>query len=209
MEPGFWHDRWANNQIGFHEGETNAILATHHAVLGLAPGSRVFLPLCGKTRDIAFFLSRGIRVAGAELSALAIAQLFAELGAVPVQTVEGGLVRHSAEGIDIFVGDIFDLTGGQLGAVDAIYDRAALVALPADMRARYVPHLHAMTGGAPQLLICFDYEQSLIQGPPFSVTGAEVRQLYGSLYDVAQIDAGPLRGGVRGTPATETVWHLR
>ncbi|MCX7302017.1 MAG: thiopurine S-methyltransferase [Rhodobacterales bacterium] len=209
MEPDFWHERWESNQIGFHEGETNEMLLAHHGVLALTPGARVFLPLCGKTRDIAWFLSRGSRVAGAELSRLAVEQLFAELGAVPEVAAAGELVRFSAEGIDVFVGDIFGLSQGMIGPVDAIYDRAALVALPEGMRTRYAPHLHEITGGAQQLLICFEYDQSLMAGPPFSVDGAEVARLYGGLYGITLVDTGDLRGGVRGTQALERVWALR
>ncbi len=208
MEPDFWHARWESNQIGFHEGETNEMLLAHHGVLGLTPGSRVFLPLCGKTRDIAWFLSRGYRVVGAELSRLAVEHLFAELGVQPEIARVGGLERFSAAGIDVIVGDIFALTGEMLGPVDGIYDRAALVALPKEMRTRYAPHLHGISGGARQLLICFEYDQSLKSGPPFSVDGAEVSRLYGGLYGITLVATGDLRGGVRGTQAVERVWAL-
>lgn len=209
MEPDFWHERWAGNQIGFHEGETNAMLLAHHKVLNLGAGARVFLPLCGKTRDIAWFLSQGHAVVGAELSRLAVEQLFAELGAMPVVTDMGNLARFSADGIDILVGDVFALTEHDIGPVDAVYDRAALVALPPDMRTRYAPHLHAVTRAAPQLLICFEYDQRMKAGPPFSVDAEEVARLYGGLYGITLVDTGDLRGGVRGTPALERVWALR
>jgi thiopurine S-methyltransferase len=208
MEPKFWHERWAANQIGFHEGETNEMLLAHHGALRMTPGGRVFLPLCGKTRDIAWFLSQGQAVVGAELSRLAVAQLFDELGAVPDVTEAGDMLRFSAEGIEILVGDVFALTLGDIGPVDAVYDRAALVALPEAMRTRYAPHLNRITGGARQLLITFEYDQSLRSGPPFSVDGAEVIRLYGGLYEVTLVDTGDLRGGVRGTPALERVWLL-
>jgi len=210
MEHGFWHERWKLNQIGFHEGEANALMTAHIGALDLASGARVFLPLCGKTRDIAWLLDRGYRVAGAELSELAVRQLFAELGVEPEITAQGALRRFAAEDIDVLVGDIFDVTAEILGPVDAVYDRAALVALPADLRPRYAAHLHAIALGAPQLLICFEYDQSVMAGPPFSVDPAEVERVHGGRYALERLATVPVEGGLKGKcPATETVWRLR
>ena len=210
MEHHFWHDKWARGDIGFHEADANPLLVRHFDVLGLAAGSRVFVPLCGKTRDIAWLLDRGHRVAGAELSRIAIDQLFAELGVVPEVTEEGKRLHYRAPDIDIFVGDIFELTRDTLGPVDAVYDRAALVALPEALRTRYAAHLMAITGAAPQLLICYDYDQSALAGPPFSITDDEVRCHYGDRYDLTRLESSPLAGGLKGKcPATENVWWLR
>lgn len=209
MDADFWHARWTANQIGFHEGKPNVHLEAHLDRLRLAPGARLFLPLCGKTRDIAWLLARGFRVAGAELSPLAVAQLFEELGVAPEIVPAGPLELHRAPGLDIFVGDIFTLSAHRLGAVDAVYDRAALVALPAPMRPLYAAHLAAMTARAPQLLVCFTYDQALAEGPPFSVTADEVRALYGTAYRVERLDSCPVAGGLRGkVPAQEDVWLL-
>ena len=76
MDPEFWHERWASNRIAFHEGEANRLLVAYFDKLALSPNARVFVPLCGKTRDIAWLRDQGIRVAGAELSELAVAALF-------------------------------------------------------------------------------------------------------------------------------------
>ena len=103
--------------------------------------SRVFLPLCGKTRDIHWLLSHGYRVSGSELSKIAVEQLFSELGIEPNITAIDQISRYSSNNVDIFVGDIFSLSRGILGQIDAIYDRAALAALPEPMRDRYAAHL--------------------------------------------------------------------
>ena len=209
MEAEFWHRKWAKNEIGFHENEVNPLLVKHLPALALEPGGRVFLPLCGKTLDIHWLLSQGYRVAGAELSRLAVEQLFAELGAEPTISPCGRGGRFSATGIDILVGDIFDLSSALLGAVAAIYDRAALVALPADTRGRYAAHLTQITAGAPQLLLCFEYEQSQMQGPPFSIPGEEVFRRYSQTYQVSLLDSVDIPGGFKGRfPAKEHVWRL-
>jgi thiopurine S-methyltransferase len=209
VDKGFWQQKWANNEIAFHKGEANPLLVEHFDALALPKGSRLFLPLCGKTLDIHWLLGRGYRVAGAELSALAIEQLFAELGVKPTITKVGELERHSAESIDIFVGDIFALSREMLGKVDAIYDRAALVALPPPMRERYAAHLVEITDHSRQLLIAYVYDQRLVDGPPFAVPDEEVRRHYEGNYDLKRLAAVEVSGGLKGKyPATEHVWSL-
>ena len=210
MEPDFWHERWRANQIGFHKAEANPILVEHFPVLKLGAGDRVFVPLCGKTLDIPWLLAQGMQVVGAELSTLAVEQLFAEMGVAPEVSDVGALGLYSADGIDIYAGDIFDLTADIMGPVSAIYDRAALVALPPEMRARYAAHLADITQRARQLVICFEYDQSKMNGPPFSVSPAEVERVHGARYTVTAVHQGPLTGGLKGVvEAEETVWLLQ
>lgn len=209
MKASFWHQKWESNQIGFHESDVNPLLVQHIGQLNLAEGSRIFLPLCGKTLDMAWLLDKGYQVAGAELSELAIQQLFAELEVEPQVSVLGELKRYQAEGLDIFVGDIFNVSPEQFGNVDAIYDRAALVALPPETRKRYTQHVVELTKRAPQLLLCFEYDQSLMSGPPFSIVGKEVHAHYDQYYRVEQLASTLMDGGFKGTIATlDTVWRL-
>lgn len=210
MKADFWHEKWATNEIGFHEAEGNLLLTRNFSALSLAPNSRVFLPLCGKTLDIHWLHQNGHRVVGAELSKTAIDQLFRELNIQPTVTETNGMLYYRGEGIDVFVGDIFALTEDILGPVDAIYDRAALVALPPDMRRDYTAHLVTITNKAPQLLICFAYDQSVMEGPPFSIDEAEVRRQYAAHYRIDALDQREFPGGLKGfCPSLEMVWHLR
>ena len=210
MEPSFWHQRWEKNETGWHESKANPVLVKYFHELSLAKGRRVFVPLCGKTRDIAWLLSHGYRVAGAELSQLAIEQLFMDLGLQPDISGVDEVHQWSAKNIDIFVGNIFTLSRKILGPVDAVYDRAALVALPGDMRPLYTAHLTDMTHKAPQLLICYDYDQRLMDGPPFSVSHEEVHRHYGDNYEITLLASAEVAGGLKGKcPATENVWTLR
>lgn len=210
MDIDFWLQRWANNQIGFHENEVNPFLVEHFKALSLDENSRVFFPLCGKTLDIAWLLSQGYRVVGAELSRTAVEQLFIALEIEPDILGLGNVDHYSAKDIDIFVGDIFELSASMLGLVDAIYDRAALVALPEEMRKRYTKHLVEITDKAPQLLISFEYDQALLEGPPFSISKKEVNQHYGDSYDLQLIISADMPGGLKGKcPAEENVWLLK
>lgn len=209
MDPSFWHQRWQTQETGWHERAANPLLVRHLSALHLPPGSRMFLPLCGKSLDIGWLLGQGYAVAGAELSELAVTQLFTELGLQPSLSPVGSLTRYSAAKIDIFVGNIFDLTREMLGPVDAVYDRAALVALPPDMRPRYAAHVQTLTAATPQLVICYAYDQSLIPGPPFSVTAEEVHRHYDARYAITSLEQTALPNGLKGTaPATECTWLL-
>jgi thiopurine S-methyltransferase len=210
MEVDFWHNKWARGEIAFHQSQANPLLVAHFARLNLEKGSRVFLPLCGKTLDIAWLLARGFRVVGAELSEIAIDELFQSLGLQPRIAKVGALLHYSAEDIDIYVGDIFDLTAQTLGPVDTNYDRAALVALPAAVRELYTAHLMRITQVAPQLVIAYEYDQSLVDGPPFSVSEDEIRQHYGAAYTLTALETRDVEGGMKGKAAsTETAWLLQ
>lgn len=214
MQANFWHQKWKKNEIGFHLPEANPLLVKNLQALNLKQFARIFLPLCGKTLDIAWLLAQGYRVAGAELSNIAIEDLFKSLNLTPNIKKLGEITHYSAANIDMFVGDIFKLTPAMLGVVDAIYDRAALVALPNEMRKSYTTHLMALTRNlvnkVPQLLICFEYDQTLHAGPPFSISADEVKQLYQASYNLTLLDSEALAGGLKGQcPATEHVWWLK
>lgn len=210
MDTSFWLQKWEKNDIRFHESAANPVLVKYFKELSLAKGSRVFVPLCGKTLDIAWLLSKGYRIAGAELVEIAIEQLFAELGVEPKVSEAGEVKHYSATNIDIFVGDIFDVSSRMLGSVNAVYDRAALVALPQEVRHRYTAHLAKMTDTAPQLLVSYEYDQTLMAGPPFSISNEEVNQHYGNSYDLTLINSRDLPDGLKGKcAAKENVWLLK
>lgn len=211
METEFWLQKWASKDIGFHQGQANPLLVKHLKVLGLQPGERVFLPLCGKTLDIAWLLASGYRVVGAELSEMAIQELFQELGMTPRVVTSEKWKHYLGDNIEIFVGDLFDLSAADLGMVNAVYDRAALVAMPESMRGRYTSHLMQISQRAPQLLISFEYDQNAMAGPPFSVTGNEVKQHYGrGFQDLYMLANEPVAGDLKGIcAAQEQVWLLR
>ena len=116
---------------------------------------------------------------------------------------------YRAQNVDIFVGDIFRLRGA-LGTIDAVYDRAALVALPAEVRQRYTAHLRTITGKAPQLLICYEYDQSVLDGPPLSVSDEEVHRHYDDAYAPVLLERKEVPGGLKGKcAARENVWLLK
>lgn len=178
MESTFWHDRWARNQIGFHLPEVNPYLQRHWPGLGLVSGARVLVPLCGKSLDLMWLAQQGCQVLGVELSEKAVEEFFQEQGLAAQVSQRGSFKVYQAGTIELWCGDFFELSREDVAGCAALYDRAALIALPPLMRERYAAHLQAI---APQvqrgLLISLDYEQALKAGPPFAVSDEEVRRL--------------------------------
>jgi len=210
MDQQFWQDRWASNQIAFHNSEAHPLLVRNFRALGLQRGAHVFVPLCGKSRDLLWLAEEGHRVTGAELSSLAVDQFFQELGEQPVVSTCGSLQRYEGGGFVLFQGSIFDLTPELLGPVDSVYDRAALVALPTGLRDEYARHLTNLTRAQRQLLICYEYDQACADGPPFSVPEDEVRRLYQATFAIELLEKKSVQGGLKGRcPASEAVWLLR
>lgn len=209
MDADFWRLRWRDGQTGWRQAAAHPMLTRHIPAI-VEPYARVFVPFCGDSVDVGWLRAAGYRVAGVELVESAVERLFENLGLEPEVETAGALKRYAGEGIDVFVGDLFDLTAGDLGTVDAVYDRAALVALPPETRPAYAAHVSALAGRAPQLLISFDYDQSRMAGPPFSVPGEEVSALYESAYDLELLESAEVEGGLKGlSPATEIAWSLK
>ena len=189
MDTNFWLERWRAGQTGFHQNRTTPLLPKYWPDLHIPPGSRVLVPLCGKSLDMIWLASQGYHVLGVELAELAIEQFMAENHLQPT-TRESALGRHYlARNIEIICGDIFDLDATTLAECAGAYDRAALIALPPDMRTRYVAHVYGQLAADYRgLLLTLDYPQEQMAGPPFSVDEAEVKTLYAKHSHATLID---------------------
>jgi thiopurine S-methyltransferase len=195
MTPEFWLQRWRENRIGFHQSQINMHLEAYWPSLSIAPGTTVFVPLCGKSLDMLWLAGQGYRVLGVELSPLAVEGFFEENGLTPEIEQSRTFRRYRCGEIEIFCGDFFDLQSDDLAEVVAVYDRASLIALPPEMRMQYAAKLHALLpGGLPILLITLDYPQDERQGPPFAVSTAEVHKLYTGRWQVGELACRDLRG---------------
>lgn len=186
MQNEFWHERWEKQQIGFHLDEVNKVLLKYWPAMQAGSGSRVLVPLCGKTLDIVWLLQQGHAVVGIELSEIALDELAAIITAELQLDIEksrdGDQVFYRADKLLLIAGDFFAVKPQQLGKVDVVYDRAALVALPKPMRDDYCRHLWQLSQQAPQLLVTFTYDQQQMPGPPFAVLPQEVEQQYQPYY---------------------------
>jgi len=179
MDSDFWHARWQAGQTGFHQNDINAYLIRYWPSLELDLNTRVFVPLCGKTLDMVWLRDQGHSVVGNEISPVAVKAFFAEHGMAPEIQQEGDFSRWSCGHIEILCGDFFRLTAAAIGRIDALYDRAALIALHREQRARYAARItQLLDSRTPGLLVTLDYAQEEMDGPPFAVSADEVNMLY-------------------------------
>lgn len=186
MEHAFWHARWAEGRIGFHQDEFNSQLQAYWPELAVSSGGQVFVPLCGKSSDMLWLREQGCAVLGVELNQSACEAFFVERDAEPVVRQEGPYQYYGCDGVELLCGDVFSLSVAQLKDVGAVYDRAALVALPPEMRKQYAQMLiERLPVGVSVLLIALEFEGE--QGPPFSVEECEVEVLFSSRFKVERL----------------------
>ncbi len=188
MDKQFWHARWENNQIGFHQQEINSYLQQFWPRLQLPAGATVFVPLCGKSRDMLWLLEQGYRVLGIEISPIAVADFFRENQLNPKVTKKNGIAQWLCDELVILCGDFFSLDAQDVTHCDAVYDRASLIAMPPAMRPAYAEQLIKLfPAPRPILLVTMEYPQHEMQGPPFSVHAAEVKNFYGDRFKIDNI----------------------
>jgi len=186
MQKEFWLERWQQNQIGFHQEEGNPALREFAGELEIAPGDLVFVPLCGKSRDLEWLQQQGYRVLGVELSTIAANDFFVEHGKEVSITSRDKFQSYRSDDIEILCGDYFDLDAEMFTDVRAVFDRAALIAMPPEMRPAYADKIAALLlPGTRILLVTMEYPDNQMQGPPFSVPEDNVRNLYGKNFSIS------------------------
>jgi len=194
METEYWLKRWREGRTGWHRSEVMPLLAQHWPALDIPRGSRVLVPLCGKSLDMLWLAQRGMRVLGVDVSAIAIESFLAE-NHLHARTRGGADGTHyeitNAPGgeIEIINGDAFALDADAVAQCNAFYDRAALIAMPAPMRRRLVDELYAqLPAGSAGLLITLAYPGNEMEGPPFSVDDAEIHDLFDGRWQVDRLE---------------------
>lgn len=189
MHIDFWKQRWADQQIGFHLDQVNPNLSQYWSEIAVAHGQQVLVPLCGKSLDMVWLAAQGCRVMGVECSEQALQQFIDEQQLAVTPSQQGEFTQYQAADIQLLQGDFFKLDKTLLQSVSAVYDRASLIALPAEMRTQYV---ELLSRNLPQsvsiLLVTVDYDQALMQGPPFALSHSEVERLYQPSFDICLLD---------------------
>lgn len=216
MEREFWIKRWETGDIGFHRDEVNPALEKFWALVAADSMEAVFVPLCGKSLDMRWLAERGHRVIGVELSEHAVDEFFAGEGLQPDVRQHEGFVIKTAGPYELWCGDLFELPKAALETAGSFYDRASLIALPPAMRARYAKRLaELLPAGTRGLLVTISYDQSEMNGPPFSVSGEEVTELFCGSFGIDELSRKDALSGnpnlvKRGlTTLTENCYLLR
>ncbi|MCR9191699.1 MAG: thiopurine S-methyltransferase [Gammaproteobacteria bacterium] len=216
MNHQYWHQKWASDNIGFDQKKPNTLMQRYFPSLNLKPGARIFVPLCGKSIDMLWFLKQGYDVIGIELSSVACEAFFSENNLPVNMTKMGDFDVYTSHNITLLAGDFFKLDKQMLGKVDGVYDRASLIALPTTIRQSYALHLsQLLKPGAQMLVITTAYDKTTMQGPPFSVDEDEIKHLFSPSFDIQQWYSKPLRDipahlQTKGLlEATEQLYYLR
>ena len=184
-----WISRWENNRIGWHADQINRQLIEYLDQLNLSPGDTIFVPLCGKTKDMLFLLENQINVIGVEMSSIAAEQFFSENNLSYSISNLDGFILYEGDGIKIYCGNYFDLEVNHLQEVKAVYDRASLIALDEALRQKYVKHLNdIIVEGVRILLLTLNYPQHQKSGPPFAVSRPEVDELFRGSFQCRELD---------------------
>jgi len=215
VQADFWHERWRDGRIGFHQSAVTPLLAKCWPKLDLPHGSPVFIPLCGKSLDLLWLSDRQHSVVGVELSEVAVESFFMENGILASRIAGEDFEEFRAPSLRLLCGDFFQLTRRTLETCTAIYDRAALIAWPPELQTKYVDKLADLTPpGSQTLLITLEYPQREMTGPPFSVDTEAVNRMYSAHHRILELDrtdilASDLKLRTRGiTSLHEVCYHL-
>lgn len=177
MESQFWIDAWKEGKTNFHQQEYHQKLTEYFPQFNPEAGQKVLVPLCGKSRDLLWLHDQKLNVHGVELYDQAVEDFFKENKLDLTKSQEQDFAQYKHKNITISCGDFFKLKAKI--TYDFVYDRAALVALPFEMRKKYAQVIkYSLKVGGKCLLISYDYDQSKLEGPPFSVTADEIQELY-------------------------------
>ena len=203
----FWLDKWVTNEIGFHQAAVNTFLETYWPRLGVPAGGRVFVPLCGKSKDIVWLHDAGFSLVGVELSDVAAQAFFEENELHPEMDEVAGLKRYSANRFEYWVGDFFALNNNLIEPVDAVFDRASMIALAPGIRPRYVAHMRTLMSARCQiLLLTLGYDTNLVSPPPYIVERDEIMECYGGWCDVEHLDTR--EADIKGTVGEEHAFQI-
>jgi thiopurine S-methyltransferase len=185
MRPSFWHERWRDGRIGFHRDTPNPALTEWWSQITPHEDGAVLVPLCGKSRDMTWLAEHGHEVVGVEISPVAIDEFWIDSGGTPARSRLGLYQQSRAAGISLLEGSFFNLTPNQALPIGAFYDRASIIALPAELRPHYAAALaRVIAPGVQGLMVTVNYDQTEIDGPPFALGPDAVRGLLGEDFHV-------------------------
>lgn len=105
----YWLDRWQNNDVDFCQEAPNEFLVKHFCRFNINDSSVCLVPMCGCSIDMLYFLSKGIKVVGIELSEKAVLSFFSQNNIKYEIIEESDNKCYKSNDIEIYVTDIFNL----------------------------------------------------------------------------------------------------
>ena len=185
MEISYWKSRWEKNNIGFHNPEINSYLIEFAEKVLPTKAKTVFVPLCGKTKDMLWLSNLGLSVIGVEAVEIACIHFFEENNLEYTISKSHGFTIYSSGTIQLWCGSFFSLPSKIIASAEFIYDRASIVALPEKLRAKYIKKLIDESKTEVSMMVhAFTYDQNLMSGPPFSVPFEEISTFYAKHFEI-------------------------
>lgn len=211
----FWSDMW--NQAGnprWHQSDFDSNL---QRITGLK--GRVFLPLCGGTRDLMWFNKQPLvtEVIGTEACIQGIKQFEIEQG-IKFEVKEVGEFKvYVFEKIQIFLGNHFSkelVTLFSDEKFDLIFDRASLIAITKEMREEYKARMIKwLKPGGLYYLQTFNYDEKLRPNmPPRPFDKSTVESLYSDTFRIDELFSrrhADLQKGLQIETVIENFWLLK
>lgn len=185
MEISYWQSRWRNDKIGWHMDVVYPPLRKHWPQLSLKSQARVLVPLCGRSHDMKWLAQQNFQVIGVEVSQKALRDFMNQWDEKFSTNSSHGFTIYKSASIELWQGDFMKIPERKIKPVDAVYDKAAIVALPKKMRTEYANKLLELCDDHTQILLqTFEYKQNEMNGPPFSVDEEEINQHFGDYFSI-------------------------
>ncbi|XP_077533200.1 thiopurine S-methyltransferase-like [Haemaphysalis longicornis] len=213
----YWITKWSTGQTPWQLNDiTMPLQKNKEIVLAGKVNAQVFIPLCGKAKELKWFYDLGHRVVGVEYVEECARDFFSENGiefkesSCPVNKCK--VFQNSDGRLRIFVCDIFDFKRECAGSMDIVWDRAAFTAINEEDRARYAAVLKSLLAPGFSYALCGPvYDAPWYKGNPRSVDEAAVRNHFGDVANCVLAEStfreeAPFLQN-RGS-ATFCLWHL-
>merc|ERR1711962_27781 len=183
----YWANRWGKGDAKWHSSAPNPTLVAHREDLtGGQKSLRIFLPLCGKAGCLLHLYKAGHTVLGVEAVDSVVKEFFTDnklqFNKSTIPEIQGSCYTSEDEKLQIFSCDLFLLTPGLLGPVDAVWDRGGFVALSPGARSKYVEQLKKLVEPSFRRYVLdgWEYDQTIKDGPPHSISVEDVKRFYGN-----------------------------
>ena len=206
--PEYWKKRWMDNNIGWHRDKVHNLLVKYvHELTGGRSDLRVFVPLCGKSRDMLWLAEQDHNVVGVEVAKQPIESFFEENDltfsvekvklAAAVDPVD--VYKCVEKKIIIFCCDLFLLSEEDVdGRFDAIWDRGSLSAMqPAvDKRGkRYAKKIHSLLAADGKYMLETHLYYGVDRGKstPASISDELLNEIYEEDFILKELEVERLR----------------